>query len=181
MAEGETEVKKIKCVVWDLDNTLWDGVLLEDENVTLHEDFVQLIKVMDSRGILQSVASKNEYNVAMKKLEEFGLAEYFLYPQIGWNTKSSFIQNIAKSINIGIDTIAFVDDQEFERDEVRHMFPQVLCIDAEFNSTDRNRIMYVTYKFAGFKEIQEKGSFVVFENDLSNINAMPDYIKLNLT
>ncbi len=343
---AETEVKKIKCVVWDLDNTLWNGVLLEDENVTLREGLFQIIKVLDSRGILQSIASKNEYNAAMKKLEEFDLAEYFIYPQIGWNTKSSFVQNVAKSINIGLDTIAFVDDQEFERDEVKNIFPQVMCIDAadinkicdmqemnprfitsdskirrqlymsdirrnddekdfegpqeeflaslgmkltigsvhendlqraeeltvrthqlnstgytysyeeldelhksdkhklliasledkygtyghigltliechediwilklllmscrvmsrgvgtimlnhimnmakkqgvtlraEFVSTERNRMMYVTYKFAGFKEIQENGNFVVFENDLSNINAMPDYVKLNV-
>ncbi|MFF2175858.1 HAD-IIIC family phosphatase [Lysinibacillus sp. NPDC058147] len=122
--------QKIKCVVWDLDNTLWDGVILEDSNVVLKQDVVEIIKKLDERGILHSIASKNEHSLAMSKLEEFGISEYFLYPQINWNPKSESIKNIAKSINIGIDTLAFVDDQPFEREEVNFVHPEVLCIDA---------------------------------------------------
>lgn len=120
----------IKCVVWDLDNTLWDGVLLEDEHVTLRREVVEVIKALDERGILHSIASKNEHELAMAKLTEFGLNEYFLYPQINWNPKSESVAAIAKSINIGIDTLAFVDDQPFEREEVNFAHPAVLCIDA---------------------------------------------------
>ena len=122
--------KKIKCVVWDLDNTLWDGVLLEDDQVKIRQDVVEVIKVLDSRGILQSIASKNDYESANSKLVEFGLDDFFLYPQISWNPKSSSIKKIASSINIGIDTFAFVDDQPFELDEVKFTHPDVLCIDA---------------------------------------------------
>ncbi|KMY31608.1 FkbH [Lysinibacillus xylanilyticus] len=122
--------QKIKCVVWDLDNTLWDGVILEDSNVVLKQDVVEIIKKLDERGILHSIASKNEPSLAMSKLEEFGISEYFLYPQINWNPKSESIKNIAKSINIGIDTLVFVDDQPFEREEVNFVHPEVLCIDA---------------------------------------------------
>lgn len=122
--------QKIKCVVWDLDNTVWEGVILEDTNVVLRQEVVEIIKTLDQRGILQSIASKNEHSLAMNKLEEFGIAEYFLYPQINWNSKSESIKNIAKSINIGIDTLAFVDDQPFEREEVNFVHPEVLCIDA---------------------------------------------------
>jgi len=122
--------KTIKCVVWDLDNTLWDGVLLEDNQISLKDKVVGIIKTLDSRGILQSIASKNEYVKAMAKLEELGLQEYFLYPQINWNSKASSIKEIAKSINIGTDTIAFIDDQLFELEEVSFSQPQVLCINA---------------------------------------------------
>ncbi|TCP54508.1 HAD superfamily phosphatase (TIGR01681 family)/FkbH-like protein [Tumebacillus sp. BK434] len=122
--------KTIKCVVWDLDNTVWDGVLLEDEHVILKGEVVDMIKELDARGILQSIASKNNHEDAMRKLEEFGIAEYFLYPQINWNSKASSIEQIAKLINIGIDTFAFVDDQPFEREEVAFSHPQVLCLDA---------------------------------------------------
>ncbi|ARU63609.1 hypothetical protein CBW65_23285 [Tumebacillus avium] len=122
--------KTIKCVVWDLDNTVWDGVLLEDEHVILKGEVVDIIKELDERGILQSVASKNNHEDAMRKLEEFGIADYFLYPQINWNSKASSIEQIAKLINIGIDTFAFVDDQPFEREEVAFSHPQVLCLDA---------------------------------------------------
>ncbi|MEM7125046.1 MAG: HAD-IIIC family phosphatase [Chloroflexota bacterium] len=130
LAEKEKKQKDIKCVIWDLDNTIWDGVLLEDQQVTLHAGVVEIIKTLDERGILQSIASKNHHGQAMEKLSEFGIEEYFLYPEINWNAKASSIGKIVKSLNIGIDTIAFIDDQPFERDEVRFSWPDVRCIDA---------------------------------------------------
>lgn len=119
-----------KCVVWDLDDTLWEGVLLEGQGRQLRRGVAHIIQTLDERGILQSIASRNDHATAMERLRELGLAEFFLYPQIGWNPKSAAIAEIAKSLNIGIDSIAFVDDQEFERDEVRHGLPKVFCIDA---------------------------------------------------
>lgn len=124
------EEKKIKCVVWDLDNTVWDGILLEDDRVVLREGVVTIIKTLDGRGILQSIASKNDHEHAIQVVRKFGLEEYFLYPQINWNSKAASIEAIAKSINIGIDTVAFIDDQVFERDEVHSSLPEVLCVDA---------------------------------------------------
>lgn len=122
--------RKIKCVVWDLDNTIWEGVLIEGDKVIVREGIVDIIKTLDKRGILQSIASKNDYNLAMAKLSELGLMEYFIYPQINWNPKSSSVKTIAKQINIGIDTLMFIDDQQFEREEVAFSAPEVLCIDA---------------------------------------------------
>ena len=122
--------QKIKCVVWDLDNTIWDGVLLEDSNVQVKKDVVAIIKELDNRGILQSISSKNDFELSKEKLQEFGLWDYFIYPHISWNAKSEAVADIAKCINIGIDTLAFIDDQEFEREEVKYSNPEVLCIDA---------------------------------------------------
>ncbi len=128
-SEEEKKTKAIKVVVWDLDNTIWDGVLLEDPTVTLRPGVIDVIKELDRRGILQSVSSKNDYTTAMAKLEEFGIAEYFIYPQINWSAKSEAIKTIASSINIGIDTVAFIDDQPFEREEVSHTHASVSCLD----------------------------------------------------
>ena len=122
--------RNIKCVVWDLDNTLWDGILLEDGEVRLRSQAIEVIKTLDARGILHSIASKNDEATAMAKLAAFGLSEYFLYPQIHWSSKVVSLQSIASSLNIGIDAIAFVDDTAFERDEVAFTLPEVLCIDA---------------------------------------------------
>lgn len=122
--------QKIKCVVWDLDHTIWDGILIEDRRVTLKKNIRNIIEALDQRGILQSIASRNNLSQAMEKLKEFKLDHYFLYPQIGWDSKSVSVREIARQINIGLDTVAFVDDQGFERDEVRHHNPEVMCIDA---------------------------------------------------
>jgi FkbH-like protein len=117
-------------VVWDLDNTIWHGVLMEGEQVTLRQDVPPVIKGLDDRGILQSIASRSDQAQAMRKLREFGLEEYFLHPQASWGSKVPLIRTIAKSLNIGLDTVAFIDDQPFEREEVSFSLPQVLCIDA---------------------------------------------------
>ncbi|MFL6110917.1 MAG: HAD-IIIC family phosphatase [Catenulispora sp.] len=121
---------RVKCVVWDLDNTLWDGVLLEDGQVVPRPGAVEVIRTLDARGILQSVASRNDHDAAMEQLERFGLAEYFLYPRITWNPKSDAVAEIAKALNIGLDAVAFVDDQPFELEEVAFRHPQVLCVPA---------------------------------------------------
>ncbi|MWV44653.1 HAD-IIIC family phosphatase [Paenibacillus sp. HJL G12] len=130
-AELIREETKVKCVVWDLDQTIWDGILLEDKRVTLRGEVLEVIRKLDERGILQSIASKNDADAAMAKLEELGIQEYFLYPQISWGSKSEAIKNIASLININPNTIAFIDDQPFEREEVEFSLPQVRCIAAE--------------------------------------------------
>ncbi|GAA2597695.1 HAD-IIIC family phosphatase [Dactylosporangium fulvum] len=122
--------KTVKCVVWDLDHTVWDGALLEDDRVALRPGVTEAIRTLDERGILHSIASRNDHAAAMARLEELGLADYFLYPQINWGKKSSSVRAVAKALNIGLDAVAFIDDQPFERDEVAFELPQVRCLDA---------------------------------------------------
>lgn len=121
---------KVKCVVWDLDHTVWNGVLLEGDELTLRPGVRELIELLDHRGILQSIASRNDPDAAWAQVEKFGLGKYFLHPQIGWGAKSEAVRTIAQRLNIGIDTLAFVDDQAFERDEVTYSTPEVRVYDA---------------------------------------------------
>ncbi|MBF0318986.1 MAG: HAD-IIIC family phosphatase [Nitrospirae bacterium] len=130
MAELKKQGNKIKCLIWDLDNTLWNGTILEGDTVTLRENAAKTIKTLDSRGILQSIASRNDHALVMDKLREFGLKDYFLYPQINWNAKSQSIKQIAELLNIGTDTLAFIDDEPYERQEVSFSMPEVMCMDA---------------------------------------------------
>jgi FkbH-like protein len=130
------DARKIKCVVWDLDNTLWKGTLVEGDEVALNPGIEELLKYFDERGILLSVVSKNDFDPAWKKLEELGVAEFFLYPQIDWLPKSQKIKNIAKSLNLGIDSFAFIDDNQFELDEVASVIPELLPIRFEAHQID---------------------------------------------
>ncbi|MDT0267345.1 HAD-IIIC family phosphatase [Streptomyces sp. DSM 44915] len=148
---------KIKCVVWDLDNTVWDGVLLEDERVRVRPEVVAHLRRLDAEGVLNSVASKNDPEAALAALAEFGLADLFLYPRISWNPKSSAIREIAAKLNLGLDAFAFVDDQEFELAEVGHALPEVTLVDAaELDGTLRRpefRPRFVTDESAKRREM----------------------------
>jgi methoxymalonate biosynthesis protein len=165
------EVTMVKCLVWDLDNTLWQGTLLEDGAVRLPDSVRELIIELDARGILQSVASKNDHDLAWAKLEELGVAEYFVLPRIGWGPKSQSVREIADGLKFAHSAIAFVDDQPAERAEVAFHLAEVRCYGAdevgalaglpEFSPATvtvdgrRRRRMYQ----AGFEREAEQSSF----------------------
>lgn len=131
--EKEAPAEKVKCLVWDLDNTLWNGILIEtedNESLELKAGVLDTIKKLDERGIIQSIASKNDFAPAMEQLEKLGISEYFLYPEIHWNAKSASIKNIAANLNIGVDAMAFIDDSVFEREQVHSALPEVRTYDA---------------------------------------------------
>ena len=119
--------KPVKCMVWDLDNTLWQGTLAENDNLILNQELVALIKDLDSKGVLHSIASRNDFDPAWKTLESFGLDHFFLHPQIHWQAKSNSLKTIAAALNLGLDSFYFIDDQIFELEEVRSTLPEVRC------------------------------------------------------
>jgi FkbH-like protein len=80
---------------------------------------------MDRRGILLSIASANDEDLAISVLDKKGITHYFLHPQITWSNKVNSLQTIAKKLNIGLDSLGFVDDEPFEIEQVRQILPSV--------------------------------------------------------
>lgn len=123
---------KVKCIVWDLDNTLWYDVLIEMEdwknNLRVKQEFIDFIKFSDSRGLLHSIASKNNLNQVLDVLEYLGISDYFLFPQASWGPKSLAMSSIADSLNIGVDSLVLIDDSEYEREEVSFSLADVVCL-----------------------------------------------------
>ena len=134
MAAPIMPATKAKVVVWDLDHTIWDGILVEDgaEGLRVRPGIREVIEALDARGILQSVASKNDHAPAMAALRHHGLSDYLLVPQIGWGPKSASLTRIADALNLGLDSFVFIDDQPFERGEVGETHPSVTV----FNEVD---------------------------------------------
>lgn len=123
---------KVKCVAWDLDNTLWDGVHAESASeMRVRRGVIDQIKALDARGILQTVVSKNDHDAVWPPILELGIAEYFLSPAINWGQKSENLRQVADSLNLGLDTFALIDDSEFERNEVSAALPQVRVYDVD--------------------------------------------------
>jgi FkbH-like protein len=134
------KVKRIKCAVVDCDNTLWKGILREDGINNLKIDRIRFQRLwhIAQRGIPIALCSKNDpedESLIMDVVKRYGkLNEKIVATRINWNPKSANIQSIADELNIGIDTIAFFDDNEFERDEVSKTLPMVRV----FKETDLN-------------------------------------------
>lgn len=124
-----TKGKKVKLVIWDLDNTLWSGTLIENKDVTPNSKLISLIKHLDECGIVNSIASKNDNEQASQKLKDLNIDEYFVFKKINWEPKSVNVLRTIKQMNINPDTVIFVDDNPYERNEVLIHCPAVTCID----------------------------------------------------
>ena len=119
------EDKIVKCVAWDLDGVVWQGTLSEGDDVRVDGQVLAVIKELDARGVVSSICSKNDEEVAIAKLKELGIEEWFVFPQINWGAKSESLRRLASEMNIELDAIAFVDDREENRNEVREQLPEV--------------------------------------------------------
>ncbi len=124
-AVDQRERRQVKCLVWDLDNTLWEGTLSEGGGQALRPGVAEALAELDRRGVLLSVASKNEPGPAMENLARLGVADYFLCPQISWDDKGAAMGRIAQLLNLKPEALALIDDSPFERDAVAHLWPQM--------------------------------------------------------
>jgi methoxymalonate biosynthesis protein len=121
----------IKCVIWDIDNTLLDGVYLESADQPPGPDPVLLgvLRELTDRGIVHALASRNPPEAAdyLRRVtgSPFALAE------CGWGSKADSIARIAAQLDLGQDALAFVDDDMLERAEVAAALPDVLVLSPE--------------------------------------------------
>ena len=128
-----------KCLVLDLDNTLWGGVIGDDgvNGLTLgHEtpegeaytEFQEYVKALKDRGVILAVCSKNDDDVARSGFshpDSVLSVEDFVAFYANWDAKDVNIRRIAQEINIGLDSLVFIDDNPAERAIVRENVPEV--------------------------------------------------------
>ncbi|WP_181769182.1 HAD-IIIC family phosphatase [Streptomyces albidus (ex Kaewkla and Franco 2022)] len=131
MTGGPRDAPVVKCLVWDLDDTLWDGVVLEGDDPVPFPAALKTLRALDERGILHAAASRGEFAITSRHLDERGLEEWFCDVQVGWGSKSAAVRRIAEGLNIGLDTLAFIDNDPVERAEVESVLPMVRCYAAD--------------------------------------------------
>jgi methoxymalonate biosynthesis protein len=121
----------VKCVVWDIDNTLLDGVWLEsaEELPPADPQLVAVLRDLAGRGILHALASRNPPDAAAYVRELTGAD--FAAVECGWDSKADAIGRIAAGLDLAADAIAFVDDDMLERAEVSATLPNVLVLTPE--------------------------------------------------
>ncbi len=126
----DKSLPRVKCAVFDLDNTLWNGVLREDgvSGVGLRQNYLNIMKMLAGRGVMLALCSKNDPEEVEHVASLLGkeLFELITVKKINWKPKSQNLKEIAVHLNIGLDSLAFFDDSAFERNEVQANAPEVM-------------------------------------------------------
>ena len=137
--------KTKKCLVLDLDNTCWGGVIGDDGLDGIHigtetaiaesyTSFQKYAKELKQRGVALAVCSKNDFKNAKEGFDHPDSVlkfDDFTSFKANWNPKNQNILDIAKEINIGIDSLVFIDDNPVERDVVSSQVPSVAVPNVE--------------------------------------------------
>jgi len=132
-----------KCIAMDLDNTLWGGVIGEEGMAGIQlgpeypgaafQEMQRVLADLARRGILLAVCSKNNPEDALEALANHpGMLlrpKDFACLRINWEDKARNLREIARELNIGIDSVAFVDDNPVERQRIREQVPEALVIE----------------------------------------------------
>jgi FkbH-like protein len=158
-----------KCLVLDLDNTLWGGVVGDDgvQNLILGRDhpvgeafldFQRYVKDLQRRGVILAVCSKNDIENAREgfshpdsilKLDDFSVFK------ANWSPKPTNIREIAAELNIGLDSIVFIDDNPAERALVADQLPEVASPDVGSNVARFAEILESEHYFEVHKVVQD--------------------------
>ncbi len=132
--------KNRRCLILDLDNTLWGGVIGDDglEGIVIgqgdargeaHLEIQKTALALRERGIVLAVSSKNTDAIARQPFRKHPdmllKEEHIAVFQANWNDKATNISAIAKELSLGLDAMVFLDDNPVERDLVRKILPQV--------------------------------------------------------
>ncbi len=131
-----------KCIVLDCDNVLWGGILSEDgfENIKLsssglgksYQDFQKFLLMLHNHGVILTVCSKNDESDVLKVFREHSdmvlREEHIACFRVNWDAKTENLKDIATTLNIGLDSMVFIDDSDFEIEAIRSMLPDVTPI-----------------------------------------------------
>jgi FkbH-like protein len=131
--------KSRKCLVLDLDNTLWGGIIGDDglagiqlghEGIGLaYREFQLRLRRLRALGVLLAIASKNDASTVWTALDthrDMVLRQSdFASWRINWSDKAENVREVAEELNIGLDALVFIDDNPVERERVRKALPQV--------------------------------------------------------
>ena len=119
------DFSKIKLVIWDLDETLWNGTLSEDV-VSLPEENKNLILTLTDIGVVNSICSKNDESKVALKLKELDLEEYFVFKSIDWTAKGNRVKNLVIDMQLRFPNVLFIDDNASNLEEVKYFCPGIM-------------------------------------------------------
>ncbi|MBC8250019.1 MAG: HAD-IIIC family phosphatase [Candidatus Nitrosopelagicus sp.] len=158
-----------KCIVLDLDNTLWGGIIGEDgfDNIKLGDspvghsfvEFQKRLLALNQRGIILAINSKNNFDDAIEVIKKHPnmiiKEDNFACVKINWDDKVVNLQKIAEELNIGLDSMVFFDDDPINQEYVRESLPEVLVVDLPKDSSQYAQIITEMKEFDVLKITEE--------------------------
>lgn len=125
-AGGFAVDNKVKLIVWDLDDTFWEGTLAEGGIVPIDRN-IELVKTLAARGIIHSICSKNNESDARTQLVGMGIYDYFVFPKISFEPKGQTIAQLIEEISLRPENVLFIDDNWSNLQEVRYYNPGIMA------------------------------------------------------
>ena len=158
-----------KCIVVDLDNTLWGGIVGEDgfDGIRLGPqppgnafvEFQKYLKALSQRGILLAINSKNNFDDAIQVIREHPFMilkeSDFSCIKINWNNKASNMQEISKELNIGLDSFVFFDDDPINRELIRESMPEITTPELPHDPSLYSEVIQSLHDFSTFQITSE--------------------------
>lgn len=121
---------KAKLVIWDLDDTLWQGTLADGHELVLDEQRADYVRALNRHGIVSAICSKNDHEAAKGQLEAFGLWDEFVFPRIAFVPKGEVVRQMIEDMQLRPANVLFVDDNVRNLREVEAAVPGITTLDA---------------------------------------------------
>ena len=178
------DFKKIKLVIWDLDDTFWTGILSEGE-VIVPQQNIKLVNRLTDIGIVNSVCSKNDLEPVQKKLKELGVLDQFVFMSVNWEPKGGRIKQMISDMQLRPVNVLFIDDNPSNLEEARFFCPELMIMPPEnlpelfretlsCNKEDLSHKRLTQYRILEEKQNQKK-QFVSNEEFLYSSNIQVSF------
>lgn len=125
-----------KLIVWDLDDTLWNGTLAEGDSLEPIESRIEAIRTLNEQGVVHSICSKNDPNSAKEYLQSIGMWDQFVFPDISFEPKGFRVKRIVENMQLRFPDVVFVDDNKGNLREVEFECEGITTFDATENDID---------------------------------------------
>ena len=196
--------KNRKCIVLDLDNTLWGGIVGEDgfDGISLGptypgNSFVEFQRILLSlwkRGIILAINSRNNPDDALQVIREHPYMilkeEHFASTRINWNDKATNLKEISKELNIGLSSIVYFDDDPVNRELIRSIMPEVLTVELSNDPSlyaqsltelnDFNILQITEEDFNRGQMYTQQKSRIELENNISNLDDFLQHLEIKV-
>ena len=168
---------EIKLVIWDLDNTIWDGTLAEKEDVILKESRLKLIKELNKKGIVNSICSKNNFQKTKDFMVSQNIWEDFVFPKIEFAPKGELIKTILNEMHLRAENTLFIDDNDSNLQEALFYNPNINILNERESEEFFSKILCTQKDDNNFKRFKQYKLLEEKTNAVKKYSSNEEFLK----